>query len=273
MPNNGPLSALMVSTRGADAYADIMEQAVTDGFQGFAGNCWAAAVAINRVFFAGRGEYAAGVNTALAGVGCLLGHAAIRYGDVFWDADGFSKAEEDITSWGMLDHEDSDYRELFDANGLPHSQDACDEASLMLFPSEKDFRKAFQVQSNEIQHLEAILRHHVSEYAWPCPDSGDPDSIDAEGIRIRPGSRWKSNGRDDWIEVIRVFPSLETVEAFTVTDAVTTGRFSQRAARRRVFSVDRFLTKKRPCFLPWDIHGQRRAPLLGGSVANEHVPK
>jgi hypothetical protein len=38
----------------------------------------------------------------------MVGHVAVEYGDMYWDAEG-QKNWEDIESWGMLDEEDPDY--------------------------------------------------------------------------------------------------------------------------------------------------------------------
>jgi hypothetical protein len=85
---------------------DILQTARLDGW---AGKCFAAAVAINRALFGGEGELVVAHNGPMAARGQFLGHAAVRYDGEIWDADGKPKTEEDVTSWGMLDSQDPDY--------------------------------------------------------------------------------------------------------------------------------------------------------------------
>lgn len=117
------------------AYEQILAAARNMGFQGFGGQCFGAAVAINRILFAGHGEYVLGLNAAFERHDQLVGHAAVRIDDEVYecvnlDVDGRMKADDEITSWGMLDHEDPDYRRRARALGLAWNEDTASDARM-----------------------------------------------------------------------------------------------------------------------------------------------
>lgn len=76
---------------------------------GFGGRCYAAAKEINEKVFDNKGLLVAAVNKFWYLRGRFLGHVAVLYDGVYWDADARPKTWEDIESWGMLDPEDEDF--------------------------------------------------------------------------------------------------------------------------------------------------------------------
>ena len=76
---------------------------------GFGGECGAAAVAINRVLFGGKGTLIAFLNKfLLEEEGEMFGHVAVKWEDSYWDSEG-EKQREMMEAWGMLDENDSNY--------------------------------------------------------------------------------------------------------------------------------------------------------------------
>lgn len=93
----------------ADAINEIIADACDNGFSGWGGGCWSAAVAINRILFESRGTVVTALNAPFAAAGRRIGHCAVLVGETYWDADGKPKSFEDVESWGMLDHSDTDW--------------------------------------------------------------------------------------------------------------------------------------------------------------------
>jgi hypothetical protein len=121
------LASLPVPLRDAAIEAIICE-AGSHGFSGFGGRCGLAAVAINRVLFGGSRKLVAAVNAMFYRKGDQwVGHVAVldRRG-VYWDADGEPKPYDVIDSWGMLDVEDSEYRDRALAFGGSWDDEAAD---------------------------------------------------------------------------------------------------------------------------------------------------
>jgi hypothetical protein len=86
---------------------DILNAARLDGW---AGQCFVAAYAINQVLFGGKGELVGSYNEALMNRDArFTGHVAVKFDGVYWDSDGRPKSIDDIESWGMVDSEDPDY--------------------------------------------------------------------------------------------------------------------------------------------------------------------
>lgn len=83
--------------------------------EGFGGKCFAAAIAINRVLFGGKGKLVAAFNKAFLAQGRLKGHVAVKFNGRYWDAEGETSLE-DIESWGMLDPHDQDYIDEYDGD-------------------------------------------------------------------------------------------------------------------------------------------------------------
>lgn len=81
--------------------------------EGFGGHCCAAAVAINTGLFDGAGALVGAFNLAFqTQAGHYIGHVAVLFEGVYWDADGRPKPWDEIESWGMLDPYDPDYAQL-----------------------------------------------------------------------------------------------------------------------------------------------------------------
>lgn len=81
--------------------------------QGFGGMCGKAAVEINEKVFLGKGRYVAAVNKFLWNAcDMVIGHFAVEYDGTFWDADAEPKEGIDIESWGMVDPEDPDFKDI-----------------------------------------------------------------------------------------------------------------------------------------------------------------
>jgi hypothetical protein len=99
----------MSAEQRLEAVATILAAAREDGFEGFGGNCFAAAIALNRVLFGGKGTLVAGLNEFFLAKGHPIGHGAVLHDGIYWDADGRPKDADDIESWGMLDHLDPDW--------------------------------------------------------------------------------------------------------------------------------------------------------------------
>ena len=82
----------------------------TAALSGFGDNCFATAYSINKVLLDGKGENVVAVNRTInARDGKLVGHAAVKFAGVLWDADATPKQFEDIEHWGRLDPEDDDH--------------------------------------------------------------------------------------------------------------------------------------------------------------------
>jgi len=81
------------------------------GLHGYGGACSAAAVKINKTIFKGKGKYAAGVNEFLLDQGRVAGHIVVSFAGLFWDSEGVVDPD-DLIEWGMVDHEDPDYRNI-----------------------------------------------------------------------------------------------------------------------------------------------------------------
>jgi GNAT superfamily N-acetyltransferase len=76
---------------------------------GFGGDCGAAAVAINRVLFDGKGSLVAFVNKHLYDTeDRMVGHVVVKWMDSYWDSEG-EKSRIEMESFGSLDRYDSDY--------------------------------------------------------------------------------------------------------------------------------------------------------------------
>jgi len=125
-----------------EQYADIVEAARADGFEGFGGACGAAAVAIRRALFP-EGRLVAAVNKAFyEDAGIMIGHVAVEVDGVYYDADGKPKEWEEIESWGMLDFEDGDLADRALDEAVAWNEEAASEP-LRIEPDEDDVAGAF----------------------------------------------------------------------------------------------------------------------------------
>lgn len=160
----------VASLRGdelAEAVCEVARHARENGLTGFGGGCWAAAVALNRVVFGGQGSLVAGLNAPLmeGGVGAF-GHAAVLFQDACWDMDGRPKEETDVEAWGMLDPEDSDYRDAAEEEGIAWGEEPAAEAGFWEFEGEPQFVEAVAGEdfAERLEEAEAVLRAAVA--AW-----------------------------------------------------------------------------------------------------------
>lgn len=124
-----------------DAMKDIMSAAKAHGVTGWGGECWATAIAMNKALFCGGATYVIAFNAPLAEAGIYIGHAAIkvpadpqagREFDLLFDADGKPKSLDEIEAWGMLDPDDSDWRDLAQEHNVNWDEDSafCAEISM-----------------------------------------------------------------------------------------------------------------------------------------------
>lgn len=123
--------------------ARIIRAARSEGFEGFGGACGEAAVALNRVLFDGRAEIVGVFNEAFFDRGRLIGHVAVRIGDVYWDADASPKTLDDIEHWGSLDPHDVDYAEQASEAGIGWDETAATEIVTVAFDSDREVLQHF----------------------------------------------------------------------------------------------------------------------------------
>ena len=104
-------SAPVKRTLTDDQRLDVLGEALDRGAQGWGGMCGAAARAMNRVLFDGKGTLVAAVNQHLWKRGRPVGHIGIRHRGIVWDLEGTYEGDaiEEFLAWGMLDPEDADY--------------------------------------------------------------------------------------------------------------------------------------------------------------------
>jgi hypothetical protein len=115
---------------------EIMKEARRLGLKTMGGECAEVAVAMNQVIFEGKGELAACVNTAFDAKGVFLGHVALRIHDksswVNIDGEGI-KSDNELMSWGMLDHSDIDYAARAGSLGIEWTEEAADETDIYIY--------------------------------------------------------------------------------------------------------------------------------------------
>ncbi len=133
----------------------ILQQARELGFEGFGGLCGEAAVAINRILLDGKGTLVGALNAAFLDHDRLIGHVAVRHGETLWDADARPKDEQDIESWGMLDLDDPDYREVAAEIGLLWDDDAAEKVDFVEFESDEEVLERFG--SDNLDGMCAVL--------------------------------------------------------------------------------------------------------------------
>jgi hypothetical protein len=148
------IEALPADERAA-AVSGILEAAGAEGFRGFGGDCFGAAVAINRVLFDGKGELVIAVNELFWRHGRSIGHAAVRYGGAYWDADARPKPACEIESWGMLDHGDADYVAAAEALGETLDEESASGVGVFAFDDEEEFLGRFP--GDKVEAMERAL--------------------------------------------------------------------------------------------------------------------
>lgn len=138
--------------------SEVLRRAKANGFYGFGGACFSAAIAINRVLLNGQGEYVGCFNGPFLDHGRLLGHVAVRYNGVLWDADARPKSPEDIETWGVLDFDDSDHAEWADADGIEWDEETARAAEFVEFDDEDEL----------IQYADAALVSTLEDILKRC---------------------------------------------------------------------------------------------------------
>lgn len=157
-PEPHVLLSRLTDAEFARVYGVILGIARDEGFRGFGGDCWSAALAINAVIFGGKGVYVAGLNAPLFGKKIAVGHAAVKLRGACWDADGKPKEIDEIESWGMLDPEDSDYKKLFRRHKLTWNDETAGDAGVWEFDTEAEFIRATPADRFEAEDMADILR-------------------------------------------------------------------------------------------------------------------
>lgn len=150
-----------------DRVAEVIRIAASYGFTGFGGDCFAAAIAINRVLFCGKGAIVAGLNKSFFEKGLIIGHMAVAVrgidaesdGElVFWDADARQKSTDEIESWGMLDKYDPDYIELAQSLDFELGDTEALDVTMIEFDDESEVFELVQGSEQRAAQLEEILR-------------------------------------------------------------------------------------------------------------------
>ena len=118
--------------------ARIIEAACENGFSGFGGDCGEAALAINQVLFDGHGQVVGVFNKALYDHGHYIGHFAVEYNGIFWDADATPKSFDEIESWGMLDTQDIYYVEMASKHGIEWNDNTASETTAWAFHTDEE---------------------------------------------------------------------------------------------------------------------------------------
>jgi len=157
----------------------VIRKAASMGFNGFGGNCFAAAVALNRVLFAGKLAYFLAVNDALYAAGRTIGHVTLFVKDAkgtrrHIDADGRIKADIDVESWGRLDVEDSDYERIAAELGVKWNEDTAESVALFE-ATETMIMQAATLQL--ISELELTLRRALEELGCELASSEDTEFV------------------------------------------------------------------------------------------------
>ena len=161
-----------------DDYNFILHKARALKLYGFGGQCGAAALAINAVLFNNTGTFMVGVNEFFWRHGVFLGHVAVRYRGVLFDADG-PKEPEDITSWGMLDPEDRDYHELARKHHLRFTEQRAYAAGLHVV-SKSYIRRHFD-HANHAKYEQILLDVLNEDFFEPLDDAQPPTKQKKKG--------------------------------------------------------------------------------------------
>lgn len=153
-----------------DALDSILAEARSRGFNGFGGECGEAAIAINRVLFAGAGSFVAGLNVALHEYDHFVGHFAVcimdkTHGWLHVDCDGRPKNEDEIESWGMLDPEDSDWHEFAQTHGFEFTEEVAEGAAMFAFDDEDEVLRL--MPGTGLDAKIAILEDALRAYLQP----------------------------------------------------------------------------------------------------------
>jgi hypothetical protein len=142
-------------------YEVILTKARAQGFNGFAGNCGQAAVAINRTIFLDKANLVGAFNTTFFKK-CknARGHVAVQLcpKGPYLDADGYFKDIDDIEHWGMLDEHDSTLKSQAKRNKVTLTQSDYDNISLLQFDDAEDLFSNTSFDSSKIEWFIHILQ-------------------------------------------------------------------------------------------------------------------
>jgi hypothetical protein len=147
-----PLGANRIVFLTDDQIIAVIEDATSHGLVGFGGDCVAAAIAFKRVLFGGQAKLICAFNAALLAGGVPIGHVAVKDSNgIVWDCDAAPKClrpienlngeEElnpielregldDIEHWGMLDVEDTEWKETADRLNIAWDDVAANEVDI-----------------------------------------------------------------------------------------------------------------------------------------------
>lgn len=128
----------------------IAETIQAANFQGFSGNCGAAALAINEILFKNSGKLVGAFNSAFLKKGKPKGHIAVLYENNFWDSDGKPKSWEDIEAWGMLDPNDPNHKIEAEKLGISWTDKTAESVT------KKTLSKKWALKNFDPQHLETF---------------------------------------------------------------------------------------------------------------------
>ena len=148
-----------------DCAISIIQEAKKNGFHGFSGYCGQAAILINQCLFDNSQTLFGAFNQSLADNEHHIGHVAclidLPDGSYFiLDADASVKTIEDIEHWGMLDSEDSDYRQLFDKYLIEKSDSNFENVAQ--FNLTEDFIKN-HFDTSHIQEQQQVLLNAIDK--------------------------------------------------------------------------------------------------------------
>lgn len=168
----------LAAERALSAVVPVIREAVKLGFQGFGGNCFAAAVAMNRVLFDGKLAYYIAVNQALYDAGRSIGHVTLFTRDGkgarrHIDADGRFKIDVDVQSWGILDFEDPGYQEIASDLGVEWTERKA--ANVCFFEGSESDVLAMLKDKSKLFELESTLRRAQEHLGLQVtPESSGP---------------------------------------------------------------------------------------------------
>ena len=149
-----------------DEIKAVLELAYEFGFKGFGGRCAAAAMAINRVLFQGKGSLVIAVNEALWSKGRFVGHVVVEYGGVYWDADAKPKSQSDIDDWGDVSG-DAYYKLVAKEFGIRWTKKRASTTALFILDSESEL----SFGHDEVDEFSGTLKLALQAFRQTHPNS------------------------------------------------------------------------------------------------------
>jgi hypothetical protein len=143
--------------------AEILAMACDHGLKGFGGHCGAAAIAINRVLFEGRGRFIIAVNDALwTARKHFAGHVVISFNGFYWDSDAKPKTLHDIDDWGDLS-EDSYYEIIAKDYGIRWTKKRSQKTALFELDGEHELPFGHDEAGELIDLLEKVQKEYFDK--------------------------------------------------------------------------------------------------------------